>query len=170
MSLQTLILMIMYLQAPRRPSTSYSYLSIAVASSLQIGIHTSATLKNFDPVEQETRKRVFLTLRTMDTYIPTMLGLPNNFTDDSIHQELPFELDDEAITKGGIRCELDSGATTMAAVNAHTKLLIIMGKIVKCLYSAGDAERKENGSYWVKSSRVFELETDLDNWFKICRW
>jgi hypothetical protein len=57
----------------------------------------------------------------------------------------------------------------MAAVNAHTKLLIIMGKIVKCLYSAGDAERKENGSYWVKSSRVFELETDLDNWFKICR-
>lgn len=95
----------------------------------------------------------------------TMLGLPKTLSDEHIDQDLPFEVDDEAITKEGIRLEAVGGGSTMAAVNAHTRLLLIMAKIVNYLYPVNDSEWKEKGVYRVSYARVVEVEGVLDEWF-----
>ena len=66
-SLQALLFMIMFLQASSKLSTCCSHIGIALRSALRMGLHRSIP-NRFSPVEQETRKRVFWVIRTMDIY------------------------------------------------------------------------------------------------------
>lgn len=101
-SLQATLFIIMYLQSSGRLSACHSYIAVANASALQMGIHRSAASRGLDPVEHETRKRVFWALQTMDTCVTTILGLAKTLSDDQFDQELPLEVGDYAIRRNGI--------------------------------------------------------------------
>lgn len=67
-SLQALLFMIMFLQASAKLSTCFSHIGIALRSAVRMGLHRSVP-NQFSPIEQETRKRTFWTIKNMDVYV-----------------------------------------------------------------------------------------------------
>src|SRR3978361_2115557 len=100
-SLQAIVFMINFLQSSANLSTCYSFIGIALRSALRMGLHRNLT-SNFNPIERETRRRVFWIIRKMDIYVSALLGFPQMLSYDDIDQELPIEVDDEYITKDAV--------------------------------------------------------------------
>lgn len=131
-----------------------------------MGLHLSDRCLQFNPVESETRKRSFWVLRTMDTYVTTLLGLPKIVGDEDLNQKMPSEVDDEFITDRGILPMPNGHISIAAAVNAHTTLIIILAKVVKLIYNPRDELNGPNDSCQVDYAKVIEIEDDLKNWFQ----
>jgi hypothetical protein len=166
--LQAIVFMIIFLQSSAKLSVCYAYIGVALRSALRMGLHRCFR-DNFNPIELETRKRVFWVIRKMDTYVGALLGLPHSLEDDQIDQEFPAELDDEYIT---VRCIMpmpEGSISIMSAANAHTHLVHILAKIVKHIYpvkaSTNSSLHDHNvKSYSVRYSKIFEIEQDLQLW------
>lgn len=139
-SIQTIVMMVLYLQCSARLSTCYSYIGIALRSALKEGLHRNLSIfqnaKNkLTPIEIDTRKRLFYTIYKMDIYINSLLGLPRSINEDEFDQEFPEELDDENITVDSFNYEEQQGRLSSAGcANHHTKLMLIISHIVKDLY------------------------------------
>jgi len=166
-SLQTTICMIIFLQCTARISTCYSYIGTAVTAAVKLGLHRK-TRNGTNPVEQETRKRVFWILQKMDIYIGQILGLPTLLSSEDVDQDLPLEVDDEYITSQGIYHPLgNSKFSIQAAANAHTALMRIMAKAVKHLYPIkGPQTESDQGSktHTVSYTKILEVERDIQQW------
>lgn len=167
-SLQAIIFMILFLQSSAKLSTCYSYIGIALRSAVRMGLHRS--FNQFNPIEVETRKRVFWVIRKMDTYVGALLGLPHALSEDDIDQEYPIEVDDQYITESGILPMPEGSLSLISAFNAHTDLVAIVAKIVKHVYpikGALPSQNKDNAkSYSVSYSKIRELEKDLQSWLE----
>ncbi|KAK3725855.1 Gypsy retrotransposon integrase-like protein 1 [Vermiconidia calcicola] len=166
MSIQAVMFMIHFLQSSARLSTCYAYVGVALRSALRMGLHRAHS-GDFDPVEAETRKRVFWVVRKMDIYVGAMLGLPQTLSDEDIDQEFPIEVDDEYITKDGIKPMPEGQVSIMTAFNAHTRLVSILQKIVRKVYPIKLQGREgvhPDKSYSVPFSAIREIESDLEKW------
>jgi hypothetical protein len=168
-SLQAVLFMILFLQSSANLSTCYSYIGIALRSALRMGLHRNLS-GNFNPIERETRRRVFWIVRKMDTYVSALLGFPRMLSDDDIDQELPLEIDDENITKDGV-IPMPAGTTSLyAASNAHTKLMSILAKVIKYIYPIKGVEQSikkgpsTTAPYIISHAKIREIEKDLADW------
>lgn len=165
-SLQAVVFMILFLQTSARLSTCYSYIGIALRSALRMGLHRIVSVK-FDPIERETRKRVFWIIRKMDVYVGALLGLPQMLSDDDIDQEDPVEVDDEFITIEEIRPMPKGRVSFLAGSNAHTRLVQILQKIMRYIYPIkGLHTTKSEQSYVVSHGKIREIERDLQVWME----
>ncbi|KAJ5612784.1 hypothetical protein N7510_005978 [Penicillium lagena] len=165
-SLQAVVFMIIFLQSSATMSTCHSYVSAAMTASLQMGLHRCQP-EAMNPIERETRKRIFWTIRTMETYIVAILGLPRIVTDDDVDQEMPLEVDDQYLTKQCVVSMPDGQVSMMAGVNAHTRLIQILGKIVTEVYPAKRMENeasKSTRAYIVSDAKVREVDRALQYW------
>lgn len=166
MAIQAVMFMIQFLQSSAKLSQCYAYVGVALRSALRMGLHRSSPGK-FDPLEAETRKRVFWVVRKMDIYIGAMLGLPQTLSDEDIDQEFPMEVDDEYISKDGVLPMPDGQVSLMTAFNAHTRLVQVLQKIVRYIYPIkvqGTSGGNVDKSYSVPFSAIREIESDLENW------
>lgn len=167
-SLQAVLFMIIFLQSSARMTSCHSYVSAAMAASLQMGLHRCEP-EAFDPIEREIRKRIFWTIRTMETYVIAILGLPRTVSDDDIDQEMPLEIDDQYITKEGVLSMPDRQISEIASLNAHSKLGQILAKVISNVYPTKrmhrDATEKPR-AYVVSDVMVREVEVDLQYWAK----
>ena len=166
-SLQAILFMILFLQSSANLSTCYSYIGIALRSALRMGLHRNLS-GNFNPIERETRRRVFFIVRKMDTYVSALLGFPQMLSSDDIDQELPTEVDDEYITKDDI-LPMPAGRTSLyAASNAHTRLMVILAKVIKYIYPIKGLEQSVQGtgrpSFAISHLKIREIEQDLADW------
>jgi hypothetical protein len=171
-ALQAILFMILFLQSSANLSTCYSYIGIALRSSLRMGLHRNLAA-NFNPIERETRRRVFWVVRNMDTYVSALLGFPRMLSDDDIDQELPIEVDDKYITKDAV-LPMPVGATSLyTASNAHTRLTAILAKVIKYIYPTKGLEQSVQGStkdgtmknsYVISHAQIREIERDLADW------
>ena len=171
-SIQTIVMMIMYLQCSARLSTCYSYIGIALRSAIKEGLHRNLSIfqnskRELDPIEVDTRKRLFYTIYKMDIYINSLLGLPRSLTEDEFDQELPEELDDENVTHATYSYEKQQGKlSSSACANHHTKLMLILSHIVRDLYPIKIKKQSsvDNPSPDRIHSKVTGLEQELKNW------
>ena len=166
-SLQAILFMILFLQSSANLSTCYSYIGIALRSSLRMGLHRNLA-GTFNPIERETRRRVFWIVRKMDTYVSALLGFPQMLSSDDVDQELPIEVDDEFITKDAV-LPMPQGQTSLyAASNAHTRLMAILAKVIKYIYPTKGLEQSVQGStsssYVISHAKIREIERDLAEW------
>jgi hypothetical protein len=166
-ALQAILFMILFLQSSANLSTCYSYIGIALRSSLRMGLHRNLA-HNFGPIEQQVRRRVFWVVRKMDTYVSAMLGFPQMLSLDDVDQKLPAEVDDEYITKEGISSMPEGKTSIYAAANAHTSLMIILAKVIKYIYPTKGLEESVqssvNSSYVISHAKIREIERDLKEW------
>ena len=165
-SLQTMLFIILFLQCSARLSTCYSYIGIVLRSAIRMGLHRSVS-NTFDPIETELRKRIWWIVRKLDTYVGALLGLPQMLNNDDIDQEVPEEIDDEYITKEGILSMPPGRVSVNVALNAHTRLVDILAKIVKYIYpikGTAHVHGKGSHSYAVSHAKIREIEADLQNW------
>lgn len=163
-SLQALLCTIMFMQGTGMVTRSYSTMCAATAAALRMGLHRSITGHHFSPAEQETRKRVFWVLRTMDTYLTSMLGLPKTLSEEDIDQELPNDVDDSLLAS-----ELtpnEPRTTLMSPVVAHIRLVQVMSRAVKDIYPTKKPPTALTYTYGVSASNVAEVEGELQHWFE----
>jgi hypothetical protein len=164
-SIQAVVFMILFLQSSSKMSQCYAYVGVALRSALRMGLHRAATGK-FDPIEAESRKRVFWIVRKMDIYVGAMLGLPQTLSDDDIDQEFPTEVDDEYITRDGILPMPEGVVSLMTAFNCHTRMVNILQKIMRKIYPINVSSSQTLGdkSYSVPFSTIREIESELEEW------
>ncbi|KAK9454351.1 fungal-specific transcription factor domain-containing protein, partial [Dipodascopsis uninucleata] len=162
-AVETILLMVLYLQSTARLSTCYSYIGLAERAALRLGMHRKVSY-NFNPIEQETRKRVFWTIWKLDIHISAMLGLPRCLSEDDIDQEFLLEVDDEYITANGVLPH-PAGLSLAFASNMHTKLMMIVSRIVEQVYPIKASGSEENdGAKYVSFAKIMELENELQLW------
>lgn len=164
-SVQSVIFMILFMQSSAKLSQCYAYVGVALRSALRMGLHRSYA-GNWDPIEAETRKRVFWVVRKMDIYVGAMLGLPQTLNDEDIDQEFPAEVDDEYITHEGIKPMPEGQVSLLTAFNAHTRLVLLLQKIIRKVYpiKVQNQQGQTDKSYTVPFSAIRELESDLEQW------
>ena len=189
-SVQTILFIVIYLQLSGNVSDCYFYIGVAARSALRLGLHrplSNIVLDNetsirFNPIENETRKRIFWAIFKLDVAISLLLGSPLAFLDEEIDQEQLAEVEDERITENGLQ-PMDGGkASGPSAANAHTALAKILKKIIRNVYPVKEAvasgascsmntyhtvERSEAGQtklYMTRNQRVKEIEEDLQRW------
>lgn len=168
-ALQAIIFMILFLQSSAKLSTCYAYIGIALRSALRMGLHRSMN-DRFNPIENETRKRIFWVIRKMDIYVGALLGLPHTMSSEEIDQELPAELDDEYITETEYLTQPPGSVSLITACNAHTTLIDILAKVVRIVYPIKGKTHILQGqkimSYTVSYADIRELERDLQLWME----
>lgn len=171
-SLQAVVFMILFLQCTASLSTCYSYIGNALRSSLRMGLHRNLAA-HFNPIERETRRRLFWIVRKMDTYVSASLGFPRMLSDDDIDQEMPIEVDDEYITEDSILSMPEGVTSLFAASNAHTRLTFILSKVIKYVYPTKGLEEslqsctkagRTRSFYAISHARIREIEQDLADW------
>lgn len=159
--------MILFLQSSEKMSTCYTYIGTALAASLQMGLHRCDSSRVLDPIERETRKRIFWTIRNMETYVVAILGLPISISDADIDQEEPLEVDDEYITREGVLPMPEEQVSQITAFNAHTRLIRILAKVVRKVYPMRQGNKDgtaKPGTYVVSDATIRSIETDLKAW------
>ncbi|CAL3964880.1 hypothetical protein PZA11_002220 [Diplocarpon coronariae] len=167
-SLQTVIFMTLFLQSSSNLGTCYSYIGIALRAGLRMGLHRSLA-EHFNPIERETRRRVFWVIWKLDTFVSALLGFPQMLSYDDIDQELPIEVDDEYITKDGV-LDMPPGKISLlfAAANAHTRLTSTLAKVIKYIYPTKALDNSLQGvpksSYVISHAKIREIEQDLAQW------
>ena len=164
-SLQTVLFMILFLQSSGRLSACYSHIGIVLRSSIRMGLHRAVSI-TFNPIEQETRKRIFWCVRKLDAYVGALLGLPKALSDDDVDQDQPAEVDDEYITVDEIKPMPSGRPSFMTAFNAHTRMLAILSKTVRYIYPIKSNTNSKNHSYIVSHAKIREIEHDLQQWME----
>jgi hypothetical protein len=163
LSVQTVVFMIFFLQGSAKLATCYSYIGIALRGCCRLGMHRKVTT-HFSNIEQEERKRCFWLVRKLDTYVGTMLGLPQMLADDDVDQDLPTEVHDDCIKEDQLIDESKTSFPLMRATNAHTKLMFIMKKVLQYVYPLRSDPAQMGPNYTISHSRIRELERDLQAW------
>ncbi|KAH8815997.1 fungal-specific transcription factor domain-containing protein [Xylogone sp. PMI_703] len=164
-SLQTLVFMFLFYQCTGQMMKSYSIISIALTSALQMGLHRNLPIKT-DLIESEARKRTFWVIRKLEAYVGSMLGLPNRLSSDDIDQELPADAEDHHITEQAIYpMATDSKVYPMLAANAHTRMFMIFTKILEVIQPVQSIHTSARRERLVLSSKnVVILEQQLEEW------
>lgn len=159
-SIQTVVMLFIFLQCSARLSTCYSYIGVAMRSMVREGYHRlSPSNSDMNSIEIEVRKRLFYTIYKLDIYVNAMLGLPRSISKDDFDQVLPVELSDENITVDGYFPENQHGILSSVAIsNHHAKLLMILNDIVGDLYPI----KKTNNI--ISHETVTRLELKLKEW------
>lgn len=173
-SLQALLFMILFIQSVSNLSTCYGFVGIALRSALRMGLHRHLPHIKLNPIEAETRRRVFYICRQMDTYVSALLGFPLLLNDEDIDQPLPTPVDDQYITRDKIHIPPPGTPSFFEAFNAHVKLMDILGKVVKQIYplkgieqnegTAAEGAREPYASYMISYGKIKEMEKELQRW------
>jgi hypothetical protein len=164
-TLQALVFIIQFLQATGNMNGCHTFIGIALRSAMRMGLHRHLSHTSMSPIKDETRRRVFHTIRQMDIYLSTTLGLPILLHDRDIDQPWPTEVDDVYITENGIHKPPPGTPSFLEAFNAHMKLMRILARVVENLYPPTGAEKgPANVTYVISVSKIKEIEQDLHNW------
>jgi hypothetical protein len=163
-TLQALMCMILYLQALGMVPTCYSYISLAMAACTRMGLHRSDSQTKFNTVDREHRKRIFWALRSMESYITTILDLPRTLSEEDTDQDFPCVMEDQNSRGGKPQRRACSPVSAMALANAHTKLLIIMGNFKRFILGSCKSDSRQGGTYRVDYARIVEAEKELESW------
>lgn len=164
-AIQSIVMMIIFLQCSARLSTCYSYIGVALRSALRAGLHRKVAY-NFNPIELETRKRLFWTIRKMDIYVNAMLGLPRSTAESDFDQELPEEIDDENITEDAYFPQMKGKLSSAGIANAHTRLITILSHIMKYIYPVKQEIVTSSPLYNVTHSKVSQMEAEIRDWLE----
>ena len=164
-SLQTVLFMVLFLQCSAKLSNCYAHIGICLSSALRMGLHRSID-HAFNPIEQETRKRIFWCIVKLDVYVGALLGLPRMLSSEDIDQEEPLEVDDEYITSTEIKSMPPGHLSLMAGFNAHSRIVDILSKVVKYIYPIKNQRPAKPHTYIVSHTRIREIEHDLQDWLE----
>ena len=178
-SIQTIVMLFIFLQCSARISTCYLFIGVAMRSALREGLHRNIPLgtPGFSLLDIEMRKRTFFSIYKMDVYVNTMLGLPRTISQQDFDQTLPLEVEDDCLTHDGIvsppQSEFSNNdsrnndseepfekntLSSACIANQHTKIIMILDEIVEGLYPIKKANNLISHDF------VTKLESKLNDW------
>ncbi|KAL3422500.1 transcriptional activator protein acu-15 [Phlyctema vagabunda] len=156
-SLQCLILAMMYSISKADYNKLQHYKCVAVGLSHRLGLHQSQKRFSFGALTTETRKRVFWTLYTLDCFSAALLGLPKLLKEEDIHAEYPSDTDDEYVTEKGFQPTLPGEYTKISSALALFRASRILSKVLDQNYPAA-------ATHEMSLQSLASLDTELNDW------
>ncbi|KAK5116983.1 hypothetical protein LTR62_006704 [Meristemomyces frigidus] len=136
-----------------------SYKGLSLSLSARLGLHQSQKRFALGTLTSETRKKVFWTLYTVDSFTAVTLGLPKQLKDADIDCEYPADADDEYVTERGFQPTLPGESTKLSSALALFRAARILSKVLEEIYPA-------KTSYDLSMNKLGELSDELDAWSK----
>lgn len=159
-SIQAIFMMTIFLQCSANLKACYSFIGIALRAALKEGLHRKSSIVGPTPIQDETKKRLFWSVYKLDLYMNCILGFPSGIDESDIDQEFPLDVDDENISTVGIKFQDWRTISSCGMNNKHTKLILIMSRIYKLMYSLRRKPLEEDSR-----AQIITLNDQLDNWY-----
>jgi hypothetical protein len=157
--LQTLLCQSLFLQSTANMSVCWVHLGLAMKCAQRMGIQRDMG-NNFPLAEAQLRRKIFWIIRNLDLYLHAVLGLPRGI-EPADHDQAPVvALDDEFLLDDGTGVQPDELPSTYLAANETTKLMTILGRIVRQVYPLG----RDQGRTMVPQHALASLEQELHAW------
>lgn len=156
-TLQALILAQMFCVQQGDFTRLQTYKGLSTSLSARLGLHQSQKRFALGTLTCETRKKVFWTLYTVDSFTAVALGLPKHLKDEDVHCEYPVDADDEYVTEKGFTPTLPGESTKLSSALALFRAARILSKILLEVFPA-------KTSYDLSLKKLGELSDELDGW------
>ncbi|KAH0841909.1 fungal transcriptional regulatory protein [Fonsecaea pedrosoi] len=166
-TLQTLLCFILFLISTARLATAHTFIGLAVAAALRMGLHSQASCEGLSHLEKDIRRRTFWTIVKLDIYSGTVLGLPGMIRLDYVDQPKPSgHIREYANEDWGGFVSL-STRRMFAASAKYLEILMILSKVVQKLYPKTDSEAQgvsESKKIYVSNNTILEIESEFEAW------
>lgn len=156
-TLQALILAQIYCVQKGDLTRLLTYKGLSMTLSARLGLHQSQKRFALGTLTSETRKKVFWTLYTVDSFTAVTLGLPKQLKDDDVHCEYPVDADDEYVTERGFQPTLPGESTKLSSALALFRAARILSKVLEEVFPA-------KASYDLSMKTLAGLSDELDAW------
>lgn len=156
-TLQTLILAQIFCVQQGDLAKVITYKGLSTTLSARLGLHQSQKRFALGTLTCETRKKVFWTLYTVDSFTAVVLGLPKHLKDEDVHCEYPVDADDEYVTERGFQPTLPGESTKLSSALALFRASRILSKVLEEVFPA-------KASYELSLRKLSDLSDELDAW------
>lgn len=155
-SLQCFVLGQIYCMTKGDYRTLLRYRALGVDTCHQLGLHEHRD-SSANPLEDETRKKVFWSQYVLDRFCSTFTGLPVLLREGDIETEYPVDVDDENVTDTGFLPTLPGESTRISSAIALFKAARILNKVLEDLFPS-------KSGYDVYVSKMRSVSGQLDEW------
>jgi hypothetical protein len=133
------------------------YRAVAVDICHQLELHQNSAESACNPLEAETRKKVFWCQYTVDRFSSVLTGMPVLLRDSDIEIEYPADIDDENVTESGFLPTLPGESTRISSALALFGAARILNKALEDLYPS-------KAGYDVHVAKLRSVAGQLDEW------
>lgn len=157
-SLQCFVLGQIYCMTKGDYRTLLRYRALGVDICHQLGLHENED-RSDNPLEDETRKKVFWSQYVLDRFSSALTGMPVLLREEDIQTEYPVDIDDENVTETGFLPTLPGEPTRISSAIALFGAARILNKALEDLYPSKSA-------YDVYVSKMRAVSGQLDEWLQ----
>lgn len=133
------------------------YRALAVDICHQLELYQNQAELALNPLEAETRKKVFWCQYTADRFCSVLTGMPVLLRESDIETEYPIDIDDENVTESGFLPTLPGESTRISSALALFSASRILNKALEDLYPS-------KSGYNVYISKLRAVAGQLDEW------
>ncbi|KGO72672.1 Transcription factor, fungi [Penicillium italicum] len=155
-SLQCFILGQIYCMTKGDYRSLLRYRALGVDICHQLGMHENQESSG-NPLEDETRKKVFWSQYVLDRFCSALTGLPVLLREEDIETQYPVDVDDENVTETGFLPTLPGESTRISSAIALFGAARILNKALDDLFPS-------KSGYDVCVSKMRSLAGQLDDW------
>ncbi|KAJ5588406.1 hypothetical protein N7537_011084 [Penicillium hordei] len=155
-SLQCFVLGQIYCMTKGDYRTLLRYRALGVDICHQLGLHEQQESSG-NPLEYETRKKVFWSQYVLDRFCSALTGLPVLLREEDIETEYPVDVDDENVTETGFLPTLPGESTRISSAIALFGAARILNKALDDLFPS-------RSGYDVCVSKMRSVKGQLDQW------
>ncbi|CEO59379.1 hypothetical protein PMG11_04055 [Penicillium brasilianum] len=156
-SLQCFILAQLYCMTKGDYRSMLRYRAVAVDICHQLELHQNLAESAYNPLEAETRKKVFWCQYTVDRFSSVLTGMPVLLREIDIEIEYPADIDDENVTESGFLPTLPGESTRISSALALFGATRILNKALEDLYPS-------KAGYDVHVAKLRSVAGQLDGW------
>lgn len=159
-ALQCFVLAQMYCMTKSDYKSLLRYRALAVDICHQLGLHESQEEAAYNPLDGETRKKVFWCQYVLDRFCSALTGMPVLLREADIQTEYPVDVDDENVTESGFLPTLPGESTRLSSALALFSASRILTKALEDLYPS-------RSNYEISVSKMRVISEQLDEWLKM---
>lgn len=126
------------------------------------GLYSASTLAHMNPIEAETRRRVWAGVVAMEATTAATLGLPPSLSAQHCQNVEPTPVDDEYITLREIQDQPEDKPPVSSFIQQTYKVYAIQLKILSKLYSP----QAETEQTWPSCRDILEYDRELEAFAK----
>jgi hypothetical protein len=156
-SLQCFVLAQIYCMTKADYRSLLRYRALAVDICHQLNLHQNQGGSSSNPLEGETRKKVFWCQYVLDRFSSALTGMPVLLREDDIQTEYPVDVDDENVTETGFLPTLPGESTRVSSALALFSVSRILNKALEDLFPS-------KSTYDVHVSKLHSVAGQLDDW------
>ncbi|RDW65946.1 fungal specific transcription factor domain-containing protein [Aspergillus mulundensis] len=154
---QYLLLAALYLQGTQRPIQAWTVHGMLVRTAMALGLHSEKSSQGLHPVQQEVRRRTWLTIYCLDKIQSVQCGRPPAIPDEYIVVKMPSPWPTTVDTE---RDQVNDVDNQTAFIDATVRLLQVVGQSIRTQYgqNLGLRDHEVDDSTAIQAASVVRQE------------